>query len=172
MELKNTCRGTIWIIEGDISKCFDRFDHDVLIGILRRDIRDERFIRLMGGLLKAGYLEDWKWNKTLSGTPQGGVISPLLANIYLNELDTFVEEELIPQFTKGERRRPNPAYLRCRYEKRVAKAHNDRMTYKVYDQKQRSIPAGDTHDPDYRRLHYVRYADDCAPRRRRKELQN
>src|SRR5208337_1618310 len=159
-ELKTTCRGTIWIIEGDISKCFDRFDHDVLIGILRRDIRDERFIRLMVGLLKAGYLEDWKWNKTLSGTPQGGVISPLLANIYLHELDTFVEEELIPQFTKGERRRQNPAYLRCQYEKRVAKARNDRMTYKAYDQKQRSIPAGDTHDPDYRRLRYVRYADD------------
>ena len=159
-EVKYTCRGTIWIIEGDISKCFDRFDHDVLIGILRRDIKDERFIRLIEGLLRAGYWEDWKWNKTLSGTPQGGVVSPLLANIYLNEFDTFIEEELKPQYTKGEKRRSNPAYRHCDYKKRVAKERNDRIAYKAYDQRLRSIPSYDTHDPDYRRLRYVRYADD------------
>jgi len=159
-ELRNTCRGTVWIIEGDISKCFDRFDHDVLIGILRRDIKDERFIKLMESLLRAGYLEDWKWNKTLSGTPQGGVISPLLANIYLHELDTFVEEELKPQYTKGERRRYNPTYSYCANKKQIAKKRNDRIAYKAYDQRLRSIPSCDTHDPDYRRLRYVRYADD------------
>lgn len=159
-EIKHTCRGTVWIIEGDISKCFDRFDHDGLIGILRRDIRDERFIRLMGGLLKAGYLEDWKWNKTLSGTPQGGVISPLLANIYLHELDTFVEEELKPQYTKGKRRRRNQMYNYCTNKRWIAKKRNDRIAYKDYDQRLRSIPSCDTHDPNYRRLRYVRYADD------------
>jgi len=83
-EIHRNWTGTVWFIEGDISKCFDSFDHDMLLSILRRNIKDERLIRLIGHLLKAGYMEDWRYNDTLSGTPQGGIISPLLSNIYLN----------------------------------------------------------------------------------------
>lgn len=85
-------KGTRWFIEGDISKYFDTIDHDILLKILAKNIHDGRFIRLVSNMLKAGYLEDWKFNQTISGTPQGGVISPLLANIYLNEFDQWIEK--------------------------------------------------------------------------------
>jgi retron-type reverse transcriptase len=78
------------------------------LDIIRRDIHDGRLVALIGGLLKAGYLEDWRHHETLSGTPQGGIISPLLANIYLTELDGFVEHTLKPAFWRGERRKVNP----------------------------------------------------------------
>lgn len=153
-------KGTIWFIEGDISKCFDSFNHDKLIEILTRDIHDGRFINLIHYLLKAGYMENWKWHAALSGTPQGGILSPLLANIYLNELDKFVEERLLPEYNYGETRRSNPEYRRYRYQRDKAKLQNDREAYKAWNQKMRSVPSLDTHDPDYRRLRYLRYADD------------
>lgn len=159
-EIKYNCRGTKWFIEGDISKCFDSFNHEVLIKILRDNIEDERFMRLIDELLKAGYMENWKWNATMSGTPQGGVISPLLANIYLDRLDKFVEESLITVFNKGKTRRRNPEYKHYEYKKVIAKVRNDRKAYKAFDKKQRTLPALDPYDPNYRRLRYVRYADD------------
>src|SRR5690606_10315281 len=85
-KIKETWKGTKWFIEGDIKGCFDNIDHDVLLEILARDIQDDRFLKLIKGMLKAGYMEDWKYQETYSGTPQGGVISPLLANIVLHEL--------------------------------------------------------------------------------------
>ena len=100
---------TTWFIEGDISKCFDSLDHAVLLAILREKIHDSRFLRLIENLLKAGYLEDWKYGHTLSGTPQGGVVSPILANIYLDRLDQFVEQVLIPEYNRGTARKPNKA---------------------------------------------------------------
>jgi retron-type reverse transcriptase len=75
-EIKHTHRGTKWFIEGDISKCFERLDHEVLVSLLRESINDERFIRLIKNLLIAGYMEDWKWHATLSGTPQGAGVTP------------------------------------------------------------------------------------------------
>ena len=102
--------GTAWFIEGDISKCFDKLDHQVLLTILRENIHDERFIQLISELLEAGYLEDWKYHATLSGTPQGGVLSPLLANVYLDKLDKYVEQRLVPAYTRGEARKPNAIY--------------------------------------------------------------
>jgi group II intron reverse transcriptase/maturase len=104
--------GTTWYIEGDISACFDSLSHDLLLEILAEYIHDGRFLRLIRLLLKAGYLEDWKWNRTFSGAPQGSIIGPILSNIYLNKLDTYVEETLIPAYTRGDRRRANPAYSR------------------------------------------------------------
>jgi group II intron reverse transcriptase/maturase len=159
-EVKYTCRGTKWFIEGDISKCFDSFDHGVMIKILREYIEDERFIRLIENLLKAGYMENWKWNATLSGTPQGSGLSPLMSNLYLNEFDKFVEQKLIPKFHQGEKRRRNGEYRHYEYKKGLAKARNDRKSYKAYDKKLRSVPALDPYDPEYRRLRYIRYADD------------
>jgi group II intron reverse transcriptase/maturase len=102
--------GTAWFIEGDISQCFDKLDHDLLLSILKEYIHDEPFINLLSELLKAGYLEEWKFHATLSGMPQGGMVSPLLANIYLDRLDKYVENELIPAYTRGEKRGRNPEY--------------------------------------------------------------
>lgn len=158
--IRSVHKGTRWIIEGDISKCFDCLNHEVLISILRESIDDERLISLIENLLKAGYLEDWKWNTTPSGTPQGGVLSPLLSNIYLDKLDKFVERVLIPEYTRGEARKRNPEFRHYEYKKRLAKLKGNRKAYQLYDQKQHSVPSLDTHDPDYRRLQYVRYADD------------
>ena len=83
-------------------------DHEILMRILAEKIRDNRFLRLIRNMLQAGYMEDWKYRDTLSGVPQGGVVSPVLSNIYLHKLDEFVERELIPQYTRGEHRARNP----------------------------------------------------------------
>jgi group II intron reverse transcriptase/maturase len=100
-EINDTWTGTTWFIEGDISDCFGSLDHEILLGILAEKIHDQRFLRLIRNMLKAGYLEDWVYHETLSGSPQGGVVSPILSNIYLDKLDEFVEQELIPQYTRG-----------------------------------------------------------------------
>lgn len=84
--------GIKWFIEGDIKGCFDNIDHSVLLSILTRKIKDSKFINIIRKFLKAGYMEDWKYHVTYSGTPQGGILSPILANIYLNELDMKIEE--------------------------------------------------------------------------------
>src|SRR4051812_19024496 len=99
-EVQRTWKGTVWFVEGDIRGCFDNIQHRMLLEIIGRDIRDGRFVALVEKFLKAGYLEDWKYHRTYSGTPQGGVVSPILSNIYLNELDNFVERELIPDYTR------------------------------------------------------------------------
>ena len=96
-EVQNTWTGTVWFIEGDISDCFGKIDHEILLRILAEKILDNRFLRLIRNMLKAGYMEDWQYHDTLSGTPQGGVVSPLLSNIYLDKLDEYVKRELIPQ---------------------------------------------------------------------------
>ena len=107
-EIRDTWTGTTWFIEGDISDCFGSLDHEILLGILAEKIHDQRFLRLIRNMLKAGYLEDWEYHETLSGCPQGGVASPILSNIYLHKLDEFVEQELIPQYTRGASRKVNP----------------------------------------------------------------
>jgi group II intron reverse transcriptase/maturase len=159
-EIYHNWVGSVWFIEGDISKCFDALSHELLLSILRETIKDERFLRLISGLLKAGYLEDWRWNQTYSGTPQGSIISPILANLYLDKLDKFVEHVLIPQYTKGTKRKANKAYEklmhRASYLARTGRKEEARSVRKPA-QKLSSI---DPQDPDYRRLRYCRYADD------------
>ncbi|HEV2371095.1 MAG TPA: reverse transcriptase/maturase family protein [Streptosporangiaceae bacterium] len=110
-EIATNWTGTTWFIEGDISDCFSSLDHDVMVKILAEKIHDNRFLRLVRNMLTAGYLEDWRWNATLSGCPQGGVVSPVLSSIYLHKLDEYVETVLIPQHTRGRaagRTRPTP----------------------------------------------------------------
>jgi retron-type reverse transcriptase len=105
-EVANTWPGTAWFIEGDISDCFGSLDHQVMLDTLAEKIHDNRFLRLLRNMLQAGYLEDWTWNATLSGAPQGGVASPILSNIYLHRLDHYVETVLIPHYkrrTTGEK---------------------------------------------------------------------
>ena len=155
-----TWKGTRWFIEGDISSYFDTIDHGVLITMLSKQIKDGRFIRLIKNMLEAGYLDDWKFHKTISGTPQGGVISPLLANIYLHQFDKWVGEELIPQYTRGNKQKANSAYNRL---SRRIKCYQDKGDYKKAHQlivERRNLPSVDTYDTTYRRLRYVRYADD------------
>jgi len=152
--------GTVWFIEGDIKGCFDNIDHEILLDVLRQKIHDGRFIQLIANLLKAGYLEKWKLNTTLSGTPQGGVVSPILSNIYLDQLDKFVENVLIPDNTRGKRRKASLPYTRIQYQLAKAKKRGDTAEFLELRKKLRSIPAIDTNDPGYRRLKYIRYADD------------
>ena len=159
-EISNTWTGTTWFIEGDISDCFGSLDHEILLGILAEKIHDNRFLRLMRNMLKAGYLEDWEYHDTLSGCPQGGMVSPVLSNIYLDKLDKFVERELVPQYTRGARRKPNPEYSRTASRLRRARQCGDRAAARDLEKQLRTLPRDDPMDPGYRRLKYIRYADD------------
>ncbi|TDD59604.1 maturase [Actinomadura darangshiensis] len=152
--------GTVWFIEGDISDCFGSLDHGVLLSILAEKIHDGRFLRLLRNMLQVGYLEDWEWNATLSGAPQGGVASPVLSNIYLDRLDKFVEKVLIPEYTRGKARRHNLEYKKVQYAIAQARKHGDRTQARHLRRRLRGLPAGDPQDPGYRRLRYSRYADD------------
>ena len=152
--------GTTWFIEGDISDCFGQLDHQVMLSILAEKIHDNRFLRLIANMLKAGYLEDWEYHETLSGCPQGGVVSPILSNIYLDKLDKFVEQELIPQYTRGERRARNPEYHRIRSRMAYARRRGNRAAARDLARQLRTLPYSDPMDSGYRRLRYSRYADD------------
>jgi group II intron reverse transcriptase/maturase len=89
--IRYRAQGANWVIEGDLTAFFDNIDHEILLGLLRRKIDDGRVIELVRRFLRAGYIEDGSFKESLLGSPQGSVISPLLANIYLHELDRFVE---------------------------------------------------------------------------------
>lgn len=152
--------GTNWLIEGDISACFDRLDHELILKTLQEKVHDGRIIRLVQKMLDAGYMEDWKWNKTLSGTPQGGIISPILSNILLDKLDKFVETVLIPKYTRGEKKRLSPEYQRIRGQYYVQRKCGNKEEARRLRKQFQAIPSIDTKDPNYRRLRYIRYADD------------
>jgi group II intron reverse transcriptase/maturase len=152
--------GTAWFIEGDISHCFEKLDHLVMLQTVGEKIHDRRLLRLIGQMLQAGYLEDWVWGATLSGVPQGGVLSPCLSNIYLDRLDRFVETALMPGYTHGQRRRSNPAYSRVRSAHARARHRGDLAAVRALKRQKRSLPSQDPNDPGYRRLRYVSYADD------------
>lgn len=170
LHIQKTFSGTKWFIEGDIKGFFDNIDHDVLVGILRERISDERFIRLIRKFLKAGYVEDWKFHNTYSGTPQGGIVSPILANIYLDKLDKYVKE-YIRHFDKGTKRRPGKesndlANERKRTVRKLKKVKDGTekaalvARLKAIEQERAAFPNGDEMDESYRRLKYIRYADD------------
>jgi group II intron reverse transcriptase/maturase len=159
-EINNTWTGIAWFVEGDISDCFGSLGHEILLGILAEKIRDNRILRLIRHMLKAGYLEDWTYRDTLSGVPQGGTVSPILSSIYLDKLDTFVEQELIPQYTRGAVRAANPAYRQVDALLRRARRRGDRAGARRLALEMRTLPSTDPMDPGYRRLKYIRYADD------------
>jgi hypothetical protein len=138
---------------------------------MERKIDDRRFMTLIKAMLQAGYLEDWSFHRTYSGTPQGSICSPITANIYLHELDQFMAE-LKADFDQGERRRRNPEYrLLCdeicllrkkvdKLDKTSAEALDLRDQIKQLDRRRKSIPSGDTQDAHFKRVFYSRYADD------------
>jgi group II intron reverse transcriptase/maturase len=152
--------GVKWLIEGAITQCFDRINHEVLLSILGEKIHDNRFVRLMSNMLKAGDLEEWTYNATLSGTPQGGVSSPILSTLSLDLLDQLVEKVLRPAHNHGERRKPYPPYMALlRAARRHADKEESAQAQRLRQQAQQ-MPSRDPTAPDFRRLWYVRYADD------------
>lgn len=159
-EIKQAWTGTTWFVEGDIAACFDSLDHAVMLSALGDKIHDGRFLRLMKGLLEAGYLEDWVYNATLSGTPQGGVVSPILSNIYLDALDKFVETTLLRAHNRGAKRKRNRQYARTLRRARRCARSGQADEARALRREAQAMPSVVLNDPDYRRLHYVRYADD------------
>lgn len=170
-QIQRTFGGAKWFIEGDIKGFFDNIDHNILINILRERISDERFLRLIRKFLNAGYMENWKYFKTYSGTPQGGIISPILANVYLDKFDKYMRE-YANKFRKGDRRKVNPEYRRISGRKQYlcSKVQQNDCTEQEckeylkqiaeYSKQMLSIPNKDAMDENFRRIQYVRYADD------------
>jgi group II intron reverse transcriptase/maturase len=164
-----------WFIEGDIKGFFDNINHQIMVALLRKRIKDEYFLALIWKFLKAGYLEDWVYNKTYSGTPQGSIISPLLSNIYLNEFDKYMESYK-KDFDKGNGRTENPEYRHWEYKlkyirhKKHPKTKWETLTAeekkpvikyaKGLKKQMHVLPYSDQMDEGYKRLVYVRYADD------------
>ena len=165
--IKRNYTGVKWFVEGDIKGCFDNIDHTVLLEIIGRKIKDVRFLNLIRVFLKAGYMEDWKYYGTYSGCPQGGIISPILANIYLNELDKFVETlkesfdvktpyTLTPEYKALQQKRAN---TRAKINRRQAGEERNQLIaqYEELGKELRKTPAKLCND---KKLKYVRYADD------------
>lgn len=166
---KSFC-GAKWFIEGDIKGFFDNINHDVLIKTLEERIVDDRFIRLIRKFLNAGYIEDWNFHKTYSGTPQGGIVSPILANIYLDKLDKYVKQ-YIENFDKGIKRKLGKeseefANARKRAVRKLKKVKDEAekaivvQELRTIEKERTLVPCGDEMDANYKRLKYVRYADD------------
>lgn len=167
-EIRKSWSGSKWAIEGDIKGCYDNVDHHVLIKILKTKIQDERFIQLIWKLLRSGTIINNKYFSNKLGTPQGGILSPLLANIYLNELDKFVSY-IITLLNSKSTRRPNPEYKRLesriwRLRQKISQSTlnpSDEIIELIYLQKERfTIPSKNPVDTKYVRIKYIRYADD------------
>lgn len=175
-QIKNTWKGLTWCIEGDIKGFFNHIDHSVLIKLISKKIHDHRFLLLIHNALTSGVMEKWTYHKTYSGTPQGGIISPLLANIYLHEFDLFMEKQM-KKFDKGKIRVKNAEYIKIRSTistlSRKIKRLDDRNGHQSWEgreelilniqelkTKQIGTHSIDPMDGNYRRMKYVRYADD------------
>src|SRR5713226_3915352 len=162
-QIKSKMTGTRWWVEGDIKGFFDHVNHETLLRILNKRITDKRFLHLIGQLLQAWYGEDWRYHHTYSGVPQGGNLSPLLANVYLNELDQAIAAKTAT-FNQGGARKRSKAYhnisVMAAAAKKKARRTGDWTRYKALRKRMLSTPSVDHHDPEYRRLFYTRYADD------------
>jgi retron-type reverse transcriptase len=158
-QIKTQFGSASFIIEGDISKCFDSFDHEILINLISRKISDQRFIQLIWKALRAGYMEFHTTQHSIIGTPQGSIISPILSNIYLHELDVFIQE-LKNSYDKGKLAARNPAYRKLEHVRgKAIKADNPNLALKFMKEMQ-TLKSRLPNDPGFRRLYYVRYADD------------
>lgn len=159
-------RSTKWFIEGDIKGCFDNIDHGVLIRTLEVKIKDSRFINIIRAFLKAGYVEDFEYHSTISGTPQGGIISPILANIYLHELDKKVLEmkaNFDAPASRGHTREYTSVSKRIQtLQKKISKTTGAERDAAVAELRQRKKQKRQTpcKNCDDKKLVYCRYADD------------
>ena len=173
-QIQNQFTGITWFVEGDIHACFDSFDHHVLVNILRERIEDENFLALIWKMLKAGYMEQWAYNCTFSGTPQGSGVSPILANIYLSKLDDFAEN-LKKSFNKG-KSKENLEYQRAASKLYYIRRKN-RANWENWNEQQRkealrlqkdainymhSLPSKRANNKEYKSLVYCRYADEMS----------
>jgi len=171
--IQDTWNGVKWLVDVDVVGFFDNIDHSILLNLLRKRIDDERFIHLIARMLKAGYMEDWTFHATFSGTPQGGVVSPILANVYLHELDEFLAE-MKARFDRGNQRRVYIPYQNLSNEivnhrhlidqllaqGRTAEAEAEKEKVRELQAKRSTMPAKNWFDSKFRRLLFCRYADD------------
>jgi group II intron reverse transcriptase/maturase len=166
--LQRNWTGTKWIINVDISACFDQIDHHNLLDTLREKICDDRFVNLIRKFLTAGYMENWQYHRTYSGTPQGSVISPILTNIYLDKLDRQLDM-ICQQYSKGKRRRSNPEYTRLQKQRKKWLIQGEEIPslreslknpIQNLNRRIRQTPTYDYNDPSYTRVRFLRYADD------------
>jgi len=175
LQIQDNFSSVKWFIEGDITSFFDNIDHAVLVGILRKRIHDEYFLALIWKFLKAGYMEDWTFHCTYSGTPQGSIISPILSNIYLHEFDTYMERYMDKFRSEKKRAKYTPYWKlhekirwlkkgKCKPEAWAAMDDDSKEKYlkniRTMQAQRYSMPALDPMDTSYKRIQYVRYADD------------
>ena len=160
IQVKQKGSGTSWVIEGDIKGFFDNINHEIMLNIIKQKIKDGRIIELIRRFLKAGYFEFKKIYNSVTGTPQGGIISPILANIYLNELDTFMEKICLEESTTKRKKGANPIYRRLSWQRWEAKNKGEYKNADEILKKMRQISSVNPMDPGFIRLNYVRYADD------------
>lgn len=174
-QIQNTFTGVKWFVEGDIEACFDSFDHHVIMRLLRSRIDDEPFINLMWKFMKAGYMEQWEYHGTYDGVPQGSGISPIISNIYLNELDEFFEAYKA-KFDVGTalKRKRNPEYVKLNQQRKNLKKEyaqswnqlnpEEKKPYikavKEVRKKIRTVSPLVAKDESYKTIQYTRYADD------------
>lgn len=165
--IKYGFNGTKWFIEGDIKGCFDNIDHKVLLGILAEKIKDSKLINLIGAFLKAGYMEEWKYFQTYSGTPQGGILSPILANIYLHGLDKKVAE-IKKRFDTTEPKKYTAEYMQVKREigsmhmrlrKHPESPDSEKWKARKNELKKQLVKIP-VYQDNNKRICYVRYADD------------
>lgn len=168
-------KGAVWFIEGDIKACFDSFDHHVMVNILRERIEDEYFLALVWKFLRAGYMEQWQYHRTYSGTPQGSGVSPILANIYLDKLDCFMAQyKSCFDVGSSKNRKADSGYTRARGQYHKMKKsfapkwetatpeEKAEMDYQLRKAKNEMFahPYYANCNSSYKCLHYCRYADD------------
>ena len=154
--VKSDFHGVPWIIEGDISKCFDEIDHTILLELLRKRISCDKTITLIRRGLKAGFIDLGVFVKTKLGTPQGSILSPILCNIYLHELDLFLLQ-FKTKFDKGIARARNPVFRSLQYRLAISESSFEKKLVRRELWKEHSL---NPLDPKFCRLHFVRYADD------------
>ena len=163
-QVKTQWTGTKWFIEGDIKGCYDNISKNRLLKLLGQRIQDNRFLKLLRGMLDAGYIENWAFHPTHSGIPQGSGVSPVLSNIMLHEFDCWVQDTLIPQHTRGDKRKYNLVYKALTARRSYAKKKQNWALYTQLGKQLRRMSSRATHDPDYRRLRFQRYPDDVRRR--------
>jgi len=167
MSIKGNFHGSRWFIEGDIKGCFDNIEHSTLVSLVNKKIKDMRLIKLLWKFLKAGYMEDWKYHSTYSGCPQGGIISPLLSNIYLHELDKYAMK-LADEFNRPSSRVQTREYKYLAYRltlirKKIGKAQNNEEKEELLKQLKETratLLKTPAKMQDDKVVKYVRYADD------------
>lgn len=163
-----------WMVDMDIRDYFTTIPHEQLLELLKKKIGDARFLGLIKAMLEAGYLENWTYHATYSGVPQGSIVSPILANVYLHELDCFMNT-MKEQFEQGSKRKKNPSYHRLTENIRRLRKKGDSLKGKEAKAQERQaiqeaiqriehlrkrLPSGAPFDSGYKRLYYCRYADD------------